>query len=68
MAEGRKGISGYVVSTGGGGNKYVKNKSGVVVTNTGGNLSTMVPSYSSPSLHYGPMKDNLVGNIVSAPS
>jgi hypothetical protein len=64
MAEGRTGSSGYVVKTGGGGNPYLKTNSGLVEKNPGGNANSQIPSYSSPSLRYGPTKDNLVGGIV----
>jgi hypothetical protein len=61
----RVGSSGYVVKTGGGGNKYLKTNSGLVEKNPGGNLNTQIPNYGSPSINYSqPKKTNLVGDIV----
>jgi hypothetical protein len=65
MAAGRTGSSGYVVKTGTSSSDYVLNRSGFVTRNTGGNLSTMVPSYAMPSLNYsGPIKSAPSGGIV----
>jgi hypothetical protein len=65
----RKGTSGFVVSTGGGNSPYLKRTSGFIEQVPSGNLSTVVPSYGSPSLNYStPRKSNLVGDVVKAPS
>jgi len=65
MATDRKGSSGYTVSVGGGGNKYLKTNSGLVERNPGGNANSQIPGYSSPSIDYSqPKKSNLVGDVV----
>ena len=65
----RKGVSGFVVSTGGGSNPYLKKTAGFIEQAPSGNLSSQVPGYASPSLNYStPKKSNLVGDVVRAPS
>lgn len=61
--------SGSVVKTGGGNGGYIRNRSGWVQKNTGGDANTNIPAYSSPSLNYStPLKSNVVGDVVQAPS
>jgi hypothetical protein len=68
MATGRTGSSGYVVKASASQNPYLKQNSGFIVTNTGGNLSSQVPRYAAASLNYsGPIKSTSTGLIVTVP-